>query len=1030
MEQANSKHEESVPHTSKEVETGCSSMHNNSSGEQILEQASVSNTQPVTVASNSSECDLQTIPEQCVEGAVQENKDSDSSGEQILEQASVSNTQPVTVASNSSEYDLQTIPEQCVEGAVQENKDSDSSGEQILEQASVSNTRPVTVASNSSECDMQTIPEQCVEGAVQENKDSDSSGEQILEQASVSNTQPVTVASNSSECDLQTIPEQCVEGAVQENMDSDSSGEQILEQASVSNTQPVTVASNSSECDLQTISEQCVEGAVQENKDSDSSSEQILEQASVSNTRPVTVASNSSECDLQTIPEQCVEGAVQENKDSDSSGEQILEQASVSNTQPVTVASNSSECDMQTIPEQCVEGAVQENKDSDSSGEQILEQASVSNTQPVTVASNSSECDLQTISEQCVEGAVQENKDSDSINLDITSNGGDHVAAIDTTVDNVESRNIHDVPTESPNSDNVNGELSSNACAGLEQPPDKRQKMEEVGDQSSATGGNNETVGVDNVHAISGDVVECQNDDNSVAEPSGNECEVDDSELPIATDSVEQGKGSDDSIGIYALYISAENVTGECPDIAGKPSSNVGASAEPPCQALNDQSHAPLPVQFGGPKSHFSNFYPCHIRVFARYFNSSEHAYQYRQAIFHEDFESAEIIRDAEDARAAKRESKRIYKKNNGWEEKRVEVMREILKAKSEVHEFKEALLATGRAELVEYVPSWDGFWGVGSGYVGGQNMLGRLLMELREELVTPGRFDGHSSRDVYEDSNQGRQWTPRSVRSQRRRQNGNRWGPNEHRRYNERDTDWQREDNRNTGRKGSRGYRAGNYDSQNGRKSYNQWDKNGDRRANNREREDQEYSSRRREQHSNREDNESSQVREDTEDSQYKKKVMLEDEDMTTRRTSDYRPDNDDRRYRKKHNHHREENEGRRADNREIENKEDWCTRRGQPSNREVNEPSQVRDHSKDMSHGKEHSATEGNEDMSHGKGLRSREATEDIPCSTGRSMTVFPEHTAGGDGGRYYKKDVQEDEGSRKTKKKKRKGEKKGRK
>ena len=490
-----------------------------------------------------------------------------------------------------------------------------------------------------------------------------------------------------------------------------------------------------------------------------------------------------------------------------------------------------------------------------SSGEQILEQASVSNTHPITVASNSSDCDLQTMPEQSVEGVVQENKNSDSIHRHVPSNGGDHVAATDTTVDNVESRNINDVPTESPNSDNVDGELSSNACAGLEQLPDKRQKVEEMGDKSSSTvGGNNETVGVDNVLAISGDDIECQNDDNSVAEPSGNKCEFDGppsscvvSELPHTTDSVEQGNGSDDTIGTDALFINgAENVTSDCPDIAGEPLSNVGAGVEPPCQSLNDQSRAPLPVQFGGPDSNFSNFYPCHIRVFARYFNSSEHAYQYRQAIFHEDFESAEIIRSAEDARAAKRESKRIYKKNNGWEEKRVEVMREILKAKAEVHEFKEALLATGQAELVEYVPSVEGFWGVGSGYVGGQNMLGRLLMELREELVTPGRSDGRSSRDVYEDSNQGRQWTPGSVRSQRRRQNGNRRGPNEHRKYNEWDTDWRtqncREDNRNTDRRGSQGYSADNYDSRYGRKPYNQWDKNEGRRANNREREDQEY--------------------------------------------------------------------------------------------------------------------------------------------------------------------------------------------
>ena len=210
-------------------------------------------------------------------------------------------------------------------------------------------------------------------------------------------------------------------------------------------------------------------------------------------------------------------------------------------------------------------------------------------------------------------------------------------------------------------------------------------------------------------------------------------------------------------------------------DSAHKPSGRAGACPEPPCKAPKDQSSAQSPVLFGGAQSHFSNFYPCCIHVFGRDFNSAEHAYQYRQAIFHEDFECAEDIKRAKDARAAERVSKEIIKKHEGWLEKRVEVMIEILKAKAGVPEFREALLATGQAQLVEYVVSREAFWGVGVGYTGGGNMLGKLLMALRENLVSTKMHNAHSFRAM-QDGHGQRICLPRqSERSQSRRWNENR---------------------------------------------------------------------------------------------------------------------------------------------------------------------------------------------------------------------------------------------------------------
>ena len=68
------------------------------------------------------------------------------------------------------------------------------------------------------------------------------------------------------------------------------------------------------------------------------------------------------------------------------------------------------------------------------------------------------------------------------------------------------------------------------------------------------------------------------------------------------------------------------------------------------------------------------------------------------------------------------------------WEEVKVGIMKEALIAKFTQHEdLKELLLKTEDALLVEHTAR-DKFWGDG-GHGHGLNMLGKLLMEVREEL-------------------------------------------------------------------------------------------------------------------------------------------------------------------------------------------------------------------------------------------------------------------------------------------------------
>lgn len=68
------------------------------------------------------------------------------------------------------------------------------------------------------------------------------------------------------------------------------------------------------------------------------------------------------------------------------------------------------------------------------------------------------------------------------------------------------------------------------------------------------------------------------------------------------------------------------------------------------------------------------------------------------------------------------------------WEHVKDDIMREALIAKFTQHEdLKAKLLATGTAEIIEHTKN-DRYWGDG-GDGSGKNVLGRLLMETREEL-------------------------------------------------------------------------------------------------------------------------------------------------------------------------------------------------------------------------------------------------------------------------------------------------------
>lgn len=151
---------------------------------------------------------------------------------------------------------------------------------------------------------------------------------------------------------------------------------------------------------------------------------------------------------------------------------------------------------------------------------------------------------------------------------------------------------------------------------------------------------------------------------------------------------------------------------------------------------------------FGADGSFLSNFYNSKGSIF-RYenlmFTSAEQAFQYSKAKYFKDATRMEKIYGCSLPIEAKMESHQIKNFNpSEWSKVRVDIMKEILTLKFQNSNLKEQLLDTGKLKLVE-ANTGDYFWGFGGSDTDknatiesswkGQNMLGQLLMELRETL-------------------------------------------------------------------------------------------------------------------------------------------------------------------------------------------------------------------------------------------------------------------------------------------------------
>lgn len=137
--------------------------------------------------------------------------------------------------------------------------------------------------------------------------------------------------------------------------------------------------------------------------------------------------------------------------------------------------------------------------------------------------------------------------------------------------------------------------------------------------------------------------------------------------------------------------------------------------------------------KFAGEYKFLSNFDTTPFVFNNRTYKSVEHAYQAYKATNQTDFE---LVANATTPGRAKRVGRSIECRPD-WDDVKVDVMLKLVRAKfiSNPH-LKDKLLDTGECELIEGNTWNDTFWGVCNGK--GHNMLGVILMKIREELRDP----------------------------------------------------------------------------------------------------------------------------------------------------------------------------------------------------------------------------------------------------------------------------------------------------
>lgn len=127
-----------------------------------------------------------------------------------------------------------------------------------------------------------------------------------------------------------------------------------------------------------------------------------------------------------------------------------------------------------------------------------------------------------------------------------------------------------------------------------------------------------------------------------------------------------------------------------------------------------------------------SNFAKLGFEADGKYWSTVEHYFQAKKFEGQPHEERIRVAFTPKDARNMGRS--REFPIRPDWEDVKVDVMKTALKSKFTHNKAaRDLLLSTKNRELIESSP-FDYYWGCG-GDGSGENVLGKLLMELREEL-------------------------------------------------------------------------------------------------------------------------------------------------------------------------------------------------------------------------------------------------------------------------------------------------------
>ena len=132
------------------------------------------------------------------------------------------------------------------------------------------------------------------------------------------------------------------------------------------------------------------------------------------------------------------------------------------------------------------------------------------------------------------------------------------------------------------------------------------------------------------------------------------------------------------------------------------------------------------------PYGFFSNFSRHPIRLHDKVWPTSEHYFQAQKFAGTEHEELVRLAVTPMEAAQMGRDRSRPLRPD--WESVKDDIMRQTVRAKFLQHaDLAAELLATGDSHIIEHTKN-DSYWGDG-GDGSGKNMLGRILMEIRDEL-------------------------------------------------------------------------------------------------------------------------------------------------------------------------------------------------------------------------------------------------------------------------------------------------------